>query len=138
MYLPKRSDFEGYILSLIHIYEHGIEIDPRFGSFRRDSERSGKSHVWIGCDGRRPHLPLRSYQMCIRDRHTVDARRELPAIHFRREIMQVVIHGMEHEIESAFLRILFKTACFFFLQLPSFHSAERACKKTSSLTGFKR
>lgn len=41
--------------------EHGIEIDPRFGSFRRDSERSGKSHVWIGCDGRRPHLPLRSY-----------------------------------------------------------------------------
>lgn len=40
--------------------EHGIER-PRFGSFRRDSERSGKSHVWLGCDGRRPHLPLRSY-----------------------------------------------------------------------------
>ena len=39
--------------------------------------------------------------------HAVDARRELPSIHFRREIMQVVIHGMEHEIESAFLRILF-------------------------------
>ena len=31
-----------------------------------------------------------------------------------------------------------KTACFFFLQLPAFHSAERACKKTSSLTGVKR
>ena len=39
--------------------------------------------------------------------HAVDARRELPSIHFRREIMQVVIYGMEHEIESAFLRILF-------------------------------
>ena len=39
--------------------------------------------------------------------HAVDARRELPSIHFRRKIMQVVIHGMEHEVESAFLRILF-------------------------------
>ena len=39
--------------------------------------------------------------------HTVDARGELPSVHLGREVVQVVVHGVELEVESALIGILF-------------------------------